>query len=86
MEYMGGGSLFNLVDKFEGLLFEGVIWFYIREIFKGLNYLYENGIVYCDIKCKNIFLDLCGNFKLVDFGCFYKVDDLEELNKSLDFL
>ncbi|XP_074275060.1 mitogen-activated protein kinase kinase kinase 17-like [Silene latifolia] len=69
MEYMGGGTLFDVIDKFGGNLFEGVIRSYTRQLLLGLDYLHKNGIVHCDIKCKNILLDSQGNVKLADFGC-----------------
>uniref|UniRef100_A0A5B7BEN4 Putative NPK1-related protein kinase 3 n=1 Tax=Davidia involucrata TaxID=16924 RepID=A0A5B7BEN4_DAVIN len=69
MEYMCGGSLADVAEKFGGALDEKVIRLYTREILQGLNYLHKNGIVHCDLKCKNVLLGSSGNIKLADFGC-----------------
>ncbi|XP_059653648.1 mitogen-activated protein kinase kinase kinase 17-like [Cornus florida] len=69
MEYMCGGSLADVAEKFGGVLDERVIRLYTREILQGLKYLHKNGIVHCDLKCKNVLLGSSGNVKLADFGC-----------------
>ena len=76
MEYMAGGSLADVAEKFGGALDENVIRLYIREILKGLNYLHENGIVHSDLKCKNVLLGSSGSIKLADFGCAKRLSDL----------
>ena len=68
-EYMGGGSLSDLVQKFGGALNEKVTRLYTREILLGLKYLHKQGIVHCDIKCRNILIGSSGAVKLADFGC-----------------
>ncbi|KAK4271060.1 hypothetical protein QN277_019808 [Acacia crassicarpa] len=92
MEYMAGGSLADITEKFGGSLQEDVIRLYTQEILKGLNFLHGNGIVHCDLKCKNVLLGSCGDIKLADFGCARKVEDLKneglmkkkKNNKSLE--
>ncbi|KAM7264099.1 hypothetical protein ACFE04_001782 [Oxalis oulophora] len=69
LEYMAGGSLSDVTETFGGSLNEEVIQLYTREILMGLKYLQENGIVHCDLKCKNVLLRSSGNVKLADFGC-----------------
>lgn len=69
MEYVAGGSLWDVVEKFGGTLDEEVIRVYNKEILHGLCYLHNNGIVHCDLKCKNVLLASDGNVKLGDFGC-----------------
>ncbi|CAH9130761.1 unnamed protein product [Cuscuta epithymum] len=68
MEYMAGGSLADVMDQFGGKFDETVIRLYTREILFGLKYLHGNGIVHCDLKCKNILLGSSGELKLADFG------------------
>ncbi|XVF00536.1 hypothetical protein REPUB_Repub04eG0009300 [Reevesia pubescens] len=85
MEYMAGGSLSDIAEKFGGALDEDVIRLYTREILCGLKYLHENGIVHCDLKCKNVLLGSSGNVKLTDFGCARRPEDLKnkgELGRS----
>ncbi|XVE48522.1 hypothetical protein DITRI_Ditri01bG0008600 [Diplodiscus trichospermus] len=77
MEYMAGGSLSDVAEKFGGALDENVIRLYTREILHGLKYLHENGIVHCDLKCKNVLLGSSGNIKLTDFGCAKRLQDIK---------
>lgn len=69
LEYMAGGSLSDVAEKFGGNLDEKVIRLYSKEILLGLQYIHNNGIVHCDLKCKNVLLGSNGNVKLADFGC-----------------
>ncbi|MCD9561342.1 hypothetical protein HAX54_020403 [Datura stramonium] len=64
LEYMTGGSLADVAEKFGGSLDEEVICLYTKGILQGLKYLHENGIVHCDLKCKNILLGTSGEIKL----------------------
>ncbi|KAK4378715.1 hypothetical protein RND71_000577 [Anisodus tanguticus] len=75
LEYMTGGSLADVAEKFGGSLDEEVICLYTKGILKGLKYLHENGIVHCDLKCKNILLGTSGEIKLADFGCTKRIKD-----------
>ncbi|XP_015901114.3 mitogen-activated protein kinase kinase kinase 18 [Ziziphus jujuba] len=68
LEYMAGGNLLDVVHIFGGSLDEQVIRLYTKEILLGLKYLHDNGIVHCDLKCKNVLLSSSGNVKLADFG------------------
>jgi serine/threonine protein kinase len=77
MEYMAGGSLSDVAEKFGGVLEEEVIRLYTREILHGLKYLHENGIVHCDIKCKNVLLCSSGNIKVADFGCAKRIKEIK---------
>ncbi|XP_052205755.1 mitogen-activated protein kinase kinase kinase 17-like [Diospyros lotus] len=80
MEYMAGGSLLDVAEKFGGVLDERVISLYTRQILLGLKHLHENGIVHCDLKCKNVLLDSFGNVKLADLGCAKRLSDLKKTN------
>ncbi|KAK6159670.1 hypothetical protein DH2020_003051 [Rehmannia glutinosa] len=74
-EYMAGGSLSDVLQKFGGALNEKLIRLYTREILRGLKYLHENGIVHSDVKCKNVLLGASGGVKLSDFGFAKKISD-----------
>ncbi|MED6143121.1 hypothetical protein PIB30_003831 [Stylosanthes scabra] len=74
MEYMAGGSLADVAQKFGGSLDEEVVRLYTREILHGLQHLHQHGIVHCDLKCKNVLLGSSGNIKLADFGCAKRLD------------
>ncbi|XP_004230432.1 mitogen-activated protein kinase kinase kinase 18-like [Solanum lycopersicum] len=75
LEFMTGGSLADVAEKFGGSLDEEVICLYTKGILKGLRYLHENGIVHCDVKCKNILLGSSGEIKLADLGCAKRIKD-----------
>ncbi|XP_027767890.1 mitogen-activated protein kinase kinase kinase 18-like isoform X2 [Solanum pennellii] len=70
-----GGSLADVAEKFGGSLDEEVICLYTKGILKGLKYLHDNGIVHCDVKCKNILLGSSGEIKLADLGCAKRIKD-----------
>lgn len=77
MEYMAGGSLSDVAEKFGGVLEEEVIQLYAREILLGLKYLHQNGIVHCDLKCKNVLLGSSGDIKLADFGSAKRLKEIK---------
>ena len=67
LEYVPGGSLKSLIDKF-GSLEEAVVKSYTRQILLGLEYLHRNGIAHRDIKGANCLVGNDGAVKLADFG------------------
>ncbi|OVA14555.1 Protein kinase domain [Macleaya cordata] len=73
MEFMAGGSLSDVAEKFGGALDESVIRLYTREILEGLKYVHKNSIVHGDLKCKNLLVGSSGNIKLADFGCSKRI-------------
>ncbi|GAB2283920.1 hypothetical protein Dimus_018402 [Dionaea muscipula] len=73
MEHMAGGNVLDVAEKFGGSLDETVIRSYTREILLGLDHVHRNGIVHCDIKCKNVLLGSSGDVKLADFGCAKRI-------------
>ncbi|XP_027157671.1 mitogen-activated protein kinase kinase kinase 17-like [Coffea eugenioides] len=85
IEYMAGGSLAEVVEKFGGAVDEKLIRLYTKKILQGLKYLHDNGIVHCDLKCKNVLLGLSGNVKLADFGFAKRLNDRKKDKKSMQF-
>ena len=65
LEYIPGGSVRNLLDKF-GPLDEKIIKIYIKQILEGLKYLHMKGIVHHNLKCSNILVANEGMIKLSD--------------------
>lgn len=58
VEYMFGGSLYNYLYKSKRILkFFEVLKFAI-DVFKGMEYLYYNNIIYRDLKIVNLFMDI----------------------------
>jgi serine/threonine protein kinase len=67
LEYVPGGSLRSLIQKF-GKLNEAIVKVYTRQILQGLEYLHRHRIIHRDIKGANILVDNRGVVKLADFG------------------
>lgn len=67
LEYIPGGSLKSLIEKF-GSLEENVVRSYTRQLLLGLEYLHRNGIAHRDIKGANCLVSNDGVVKLADFG------------------
>lgn len=75
MEYVEGGSLFNVVrlirkskEAGERVFDERVVASYIRQVVLGLCYLHRQGVVHRDIKGANILVTKESHVKLADFG------------------
>lgn len=98
LEYVSGGSIKVLVDKFNNLE-EKVVSSYTRQILEGLCYLHRNNIVhrYClgslfelilnrNLKATNILIDASGTIKLSDFGTLrfdrFSEENPQENNKN----
>jgi serine/threonine protein kinase len=67
LEYISGGSLKTLIDKF-GRLEESVAQSYTRQLLLGLEYLHRHGIAHRDMKGANCLVGNDGVIKLADFG------------------
>ena len=69
LEYVGGGTLFDLMQTHQQLP-ESTVRNYVRDIADVLAYLhaFPCPILHRDIKPENILLDEYGNIKLCDFG------------------
>lgn len=73
MEYMSGGSVENIVDRFRS--YELAIRCIVEHVLRGLECLHSRDIIHCDIKPGNI---LMGDVpKLSDFGTSVLIGSLE---------
>lgn len=67
MEYVNGGSLFDLL-KAGSVEDEHLVAVIAKEILVALQYLHEQGKIHRDLKSQNILLSHEGEVKLTDFG------------------
>ena len=56
LEYVPGGSIRSLLDKYEAFD-ERLVKLCTRQIIEGLNYLHSKGVIHRDLKCANILVD-----------------------------
>lgn len=82
MEYVPGGSVRQLLNRFQKL-HEKTVQKYTLQILQGLEYLHSKGIIHRDIKCANLLVDNEGIVKLSDFGASKYIEDRIEMNRSL---
>eukprot|EP01062_Namystynia_karyoxenos_P083077 TRINITY_DN9484_c0_g1_i1.p1 TRINITY_DN9484_c0_g1~~TRINITY_DN9484_c0_g1_i1.p1 ORF type:complete len:629 (+),score=162.14 TRINITY_DN9484_c0_g1_i1:104-1990(+) len=75
MEYVPGGSLRSIIDRF-GSLAERVARRFLRQMLAGLEYLHGEGVAHLDIKNDNALLGVTGEVKLADFGASEKLEEI----------
>ncbi|XP_053724608.1 citron rho-interacting kinase isoform X2 [Synchiropus splendidus] len=68
MEYLPGGDLFSLLNRYEDQLTESMAQFYLAELVEAIHAVHQLGYVHRDVKPENILIDRTGHIKLADFG------------------
>lgn len=64
-----GGTLFDLLMKYDGKMTEQQIIHIMKDVCAGLSHMHSKGISHRDIKVENILLDQgTKSFRLCDFG------------------
>eukprot|EP00744_Colponema_vietnamica_P004596 GILI01006827.1.p1 GENE.GILI01006827.1~~GILI01006827.1.p1 ORF type:complete len:583 (-),score=139.78 GILI01006827.1:669-2270(-) len=77
MEYVSGGSLYDLLEQF-GPLPSTTARRFMTDILRGLQYLHEQRTTHCDIKPHNALLSTEGSCKLTDFGSCMPAEALHQ--------
>ena len=81
LEYVPGGSIRTLIDRF-GALQEPLVRVYTRQLLLGLEYLHRNGIAHRDIKGANVLITNDGIVKLADFGASKRINTQNSYTQS----
>lgn len=67
MEYVENGTLFNKIQKSNGLSEEKALKYFVQ-VSSAIFFLHENQLIHRDIKPENCLIDKNDNIKLCDFG------------------
>ncbi|XP_061900140.1 citron rho-interacting kinase isoform X4 [Entelurus aequoreus] len=68
MEYMPGGDLLSLFNRYEDQFDESMAKFYLAELVEAIHAVHQLGYVHRDVKPENVLIDRTGHIKLADFG------------------
>uniref|UniRef100_A0A7M4EH33 Citron Rho-interacting kinase n=1 Tax=Crocodylus porosus TaxID=8502 RepID=A0A7M4EH33_CROPO len=83
MEYLPGGDLLSLLNRYEDQLDESTVQFYLAELILAIQSVHQMGYVHRDIKPENVLIDRIGHIKLVDFGSAAKMTVNKMVNAKL---
>jgi class 3 adenylate cyclase/CRP-like cAMP-binding protein len=78
MEYLEGMTLDRVLEKTPRVPFAQILDI-LLQVCSGLAYAHEHGILHQDIRPGNIFVQLDGKIKIVDFGLACRPGDVEDL-------
>ncbi|XP_021176245.2 citron rho-interacting kinase isoform X6 [Fundulus heteroclitus] len=73
MEYLPGGDLMSLLNRYEDQFDESMAQFYLAELIEAIHTVHQLGYVHRDVKPENILIDRTGHIKLADFGSAAKL-------------
>ncbi|XP_068598486.1 citron rho-interacting kinase [Brachionichthys hirsutus] len=68
MEYLPGGDLMSLLNRYEDQFDEPMAQFYLAELVEAIHSVHQLGYVHRDVKPENVLIDRTGHVKLADFG------------------
>ncbi|KAG7251061.1 hypothetical protein CRUP_005488, partial [Coryphaenoides rupestris] len=74
MEYLPGGDLMSLLNRYEDQFDESMAQFYLAELVEAIHSVHQLGYVHRDVKPENVLIDRTGHIKLADFGSAAKLN------------
>nr|AAK08500.1 serine kinase protein [Agelaius phoeniceus] len=81
MEYMDGGTLWDLVRQTR--MAEGEMAAVSRECLQGLDFLHSNRVIHRDLQSSNILLGMDGSVRLADFGLCAQLSPEQDQRSSM---
>lgn len=78
MEYVDNGTLFNKIQKANGLPEEKALKYFVQ-VSSAIFFLHENQLIHRDIKPENCLIDKNENVKLCDFGWTVEISKGERI-------
>ncbi|NXB87473.1 PAK3 kinase, partial [Vidua chalybeata] len=81
MEYMGGGTLQDVVRQ--TCMAEGEMAAVSRECLQGLDFLHASRVIHRDLKSSNLLLGIDGSVKLTDFGLCAQLSPEQDQHSSM---
>uniref|UniRef100_A0A673X0U4 Citron Rho-interacting kinase n=1 Tax=Salmo trutta TaxID=8032 RepID=A0A673X0U4_SALTR len=73
MDYLPGGDLMALMNRYEEQFDETMAQFYLAELVEAIHAVHQMGFVHRDVKPENVLIDRTGHIKLADFGSAAKL-------------
>uniref|UniRef100_A0AAY4E515 Citron Rho-interacting kinase n=1 Tax=Denticeps clupeoides TaxID=299321 RepID=A0AAY4E515_9TELE len=82
MEYLPGGDLMGLMNRYEEQFDESMAQFYLAELVQAIQTVHQMGYVHRDVKPENVLIDRTGHIKLADFGSAAKLSTNKTVGAS----
>uniref|UniRef100_A0A8C2X8E9 Citron Rho-interacting kinase n=1 Tax=Cyclopterus lumpus TaxID=8103 RepID=A0A8C2X8E9_CYCLU len=82
MEYLPGGDLMSLLNRYEDQFDEPMAQFYLAELVEAIHAVHQLGYVHRDVKPENVLIDRTGHIKLADFGAAARLTATKKVRRS----
>uniref|UniRef100_W5M0C9 non-specific serine/threonine protein kinase n=1 Tax=Lepisosteus oculatus TaxID=7918 RepID=W5M0C9_LEPOC len=83
MEYLPGGDLLALMNRYEDQFDEATAQFFLAELVLAIHSVHQMGYVHRDVRPENVLLDRTGHIKLADFGSAARLTATKTVSSKL---